>query len=201
MSQYNDQSTSKSRKNITPPLVDLKVTNPITYIKSWWRKIIGNEGVDFRFRIHPLTAIAIAVIIASIGFGVGRFVIPFSVPFFKFEDISKQSPSPSPTSEIWKETGFIGTLQYSYTTSRYYLLTTSSEAITLEVPQAINLKDLIGKRIFAIGNYNKTTRILVVTDTKDMEILSKTPIPLPTITPSPTPTPIPEATPSPSPGI
>lgn len=199
MSQYNNQTPPKNHKTDTPPLVNLKVTNPITYIKAWWRKIIGNEGVDFRFRIRPLTAIAITIVIASIGFGVGRFITPFSIPFFEWKETIK--PSPSPTPEIWKETGFIGTLQYSYTTSRYYLLTTSSEAISLEVPKTINLNDLIGKRVFAIGSYNKSTRILIIADTKDMEILPKTPIPLPTVIPSPTPTPSPGATSSASPNI
>ena len=33
-----------------PPLVDVKVTNPVTYFKKWWAKIIGNEGIDFRLK-------------------------------------------------------------------------------------------------------------------------------------------------------
>ena len=30
-----------------PLLVDLKVTNPIVYIKAWWKKVVANDGVDF----------------------------------------------------------------------------------------------------------------------------------------------------------
>ena len=70
--------------NEEPPLVDVKVTNPLTYIKRWWNRIIGNEGIDFRFRVRPLTAIAIALIITTVTFGLGSFVLPFSIPFFKY---------------------------------------------------------------------------------------------------------------------
>jgi len=178
----------------TPPLVDLKVSNPVTYIKQWWNKIMGSEGVDFRFRIHPLTAIAIAVVIASIGFGVGRISLPFDIPFLKFQDITL-IPSPTPSPVDWKDTAFTGTLQYSPTTSKYFLTTTSaSEAIGLQVPNTINLQDLVGKRILVIGSYNKQTRTMVVSDARDMEILPKSPIPLPTNTPTPSPIPTPEPT-------
>src|SRR3989337_2953403 len=67
-----------------PPLVDVKVTNPLTYIKSWWKRIIGNEGIDCRLRIKPLTAIAITVIIVTVSMGIGRFVFPFKIPFFVY---------------------------------------------------------------------------------------------------------------------
>ncbi len=172
-----------------PPLVDVKVTNPVTYFKKWWNRIIGNEGLDFRFHIRPLTAFIIAAIIATIGFGVGGVVI------------SDDKPTPKPQStetpeEIWKETAYTGNLQFSENNSRYYLLTTSSpEAITLEVPEIVNIDLLVGKRILVIGEYNKSTKVLRVLDLKDLEVLPKTPIPIPTITPTPTATPeaIPEA--------
>ena len=58
-----------------PPLVDLKITNPVAYFKKWWAKIIGNEGVDFRLHFHPLTAMAIALVIVTVGFGLGDITI------------------------------------------------------------------------------------------------------------------------------
>ncbi len=141
----------KKHKDEEPPLVAVRVTNPVTYLKIWWKKVIGNEGVSFSFKIKPLTAIAITVVVASIAFGVGRFVIPFTIPFFESAKIL-----PSPTPEPWKETAFIGTLQYSAITGRYYLIVSSSaEAINLEVPQNIDLKSMVSKRIFATGSYNK----------------------------------------------
>lgn len=190
------------------PLVEVKVTNPFVYLKNWWNKIIANEGIDFRFHVRPLTAIAISVVIASIGFGVGRFVIPpgINIPFFKYEEAT--SPTPTPTPDVWKETAYTGTLQYSQTTSKYYLMTTtSSELITLQVPGNIDLKDYVGKRILAIGKYNKSVKVLVVSDAKSLEVLPKTqitipttvPTPVPTVSPEPTISPTPEASPSASP--
>ncbi len=173
-----------------PPLVDVKVTNPVTYIKKWWAKIIGNEGVDFALHIKPLTAIIISLAIASVGFGFGRFVLPFELPFFRYIDNTLSSPTPQPTDEpVWKDTAFTGTLQYSDATNKYYLVTTSSEAITLEVPENIDLADLVSKRILAAGSYNKSIKLLKVTDAKDMEVLPKKAIPVPTSTPEPTATP------------
>lgn len=188
-------TSSTSAKKTEPPLVEVKVTNPITYIKAWWKKVIKNEGVDFEFHIRPLTAIAIAVVIATIGFGVGRFVLPegINIPFFEYS----VSASPTPTTETtWKDTAYTGTLRYSEETNKYYLVTTSAEAITLQVPDNTNLEDFVGKRIFAAGKYNKATRTLVVSDAKDTEILSKTPVPLPTSSATPTPTSTPTSSPT-----
>lgn len=182
-----------------PPLVDVKVTNPVTYIKRWWQKIIGNEGMELRFRVRPLTAIAISVVIASVAFGVGKFVLPFTIPFLKYNP----TPIPTQTPAAWRETAYTGTLQYSIPTNRYYLVTSASEAITLKVPTNIDLKDLVGRRILVAGKYNKSARILEVADTKSMEVLPKNPVAVPTITPTPTEIPKPSASadisPSPTP--
>src|SRR3989344_4967594 len=168
-----EDSTPKKNPS-DPPLVDVKVTNPVTYFKKVWAKIIGNEGVDFRFHIKPLTAILIAVVIASICFGVGGVVVE--------DDEVTPTPISSPQ-DIWKETAYTGTLQYSESKNTYFLLTSSSaEAITLNVPEIVNIEALVGKRILAVGDYSKSTKILKITDIKDLEVLSKTPIPVPTIT-------------------
>ncbi|MFZ5933036.1 MAG: hypothetical protein ACOYT7_03115, partial [Patescibacteria group bacterium] len=135
----------------------------------------------------------------TVAFGLGSFVLPFSLPFFKYNPEPVSLPTPDP----WRETGFTGTLQYSSQTGKFYLLTTSSEAITLEVPANVNLENSVGKRIFAAGRYNKTTRILIVSDTKDLEVLPKNPVPIPTTSASPSPIstiiPSPGASPSASP--
>ena len=177
------------------PLVDVKVTNPITYLKSWWKRIIGNEGIEFRIRVRPLTAIAISLIIVSVSFGIGRFVLPFNIPFFEYTP--KELPSPTP--EFTRDTAFSGTLRYTEASGRYYLVTTSSEAIVLEVPENIDLVKLIDSRIFATGKYNENTRTLVVDDASDLEILPKEVEAIPTTTPTPTPTPSPTDSPVPSP--
>ena len=173
-----------------PPFVDVKVTNPVQYLKIWWNRLIGTEGVDFSMHVKPLTAIAISLAIISVGFGLGRITIPtINLPFIKYSQTPTPTPSSPPDSD-WKETGFTGTLQYTSTSNKFFLITTSSsEAITLQVPGNIDLQDLISKRIFASGNYSKSARILIVSDTKDLEVLPKSPVPAPTFTPSPSPSP------------
>ena len=172
-----------------PPLVDVKVTNPIVYIKNWWARVMGKEGVYFSFRIHPITAFLTAFGFAAAIFGVGRYSV--NIPFLKYEVLPTTIAS---LEAIWKETAYTGKLQYSVTGDKFFLITTSSEAITLSVPEGLDLMALVGKRIFAVGEYNKTERLLKVTDVKDLEILPATPIPIPTRSPTSTPTPTPTPT-------
>ena len=164
-----------------PLLVDLKVTNPIVYIKAWWKKVVANEGVDFRFRIRPLTAIAIAAVVAGTSFGLGRLAIP--------EPIIKYIPllAPSPSSNSWRETAFTGILRYSAVSQKYYLDTNSSEAVTLAAPASVNVAKLVGRRILAVGKLNTQTGVLVVTDASDLEILPAQVVPVPTTLPTPIP--------------
>ncbi len=162
-----------------PPLV--VVNNPVTYIRIWWQKVMGKEGIDLSFRIHPITAVLMVAVASTIGFGAGRFTIPdgLEIPFLRFNNAMVVSPSAAPSS--WKETAFIGKLQYSVTTSKFFLITTSSEAITLDTPNNLDLLTLVGKRIMAVGEYNKIEKKLKVFDAKDLEVLPKSPVPVPTI--------------------
>ena len=180
-----------------PPLVDVKITNPITYIKSWWKKIIGNEGVDLHIKIRPLTAIAISIIVLTVSLGIGKFVVPFNVPFFVYT--SKITPTPTPDGFEYRDTAFSGTLRHTPLTSRYYLITVSSEAITLEVPDNINLKEFVGRRIFATGKYYDKTRTLLVTDATDLELLPEEVEAIPTIEVTPTQVPVETVTPTDTP--
>ena len=181
-------------KEKDPPIVDVKVRNPIIYIKRWWKKVIDNEGVYFSFKVRPLTTIAVAIVVTSLSLGVGKFVLPFTIPFFQY------NPSPDepivPTPEVWKETAFTGTLRFSEATGKYYLVTTSSEAITLQVPENIKLATYVGRRIFATGKYYKQTRTLVVASASDTELLPSNPSPIPTVSPSPSQSPSPTDTPA-----
>lgn len=174
------------------PLIDVKVTNPITYIKSWWRKIIGNEGVDFRVKVRPLTAIAISIIIITVSLGMGRFVLPFKIPFFEYasEKITITAPSPQ------RQAAFSGRLEYDNNTLKYYLLTGSSEAILLSVPDNLDLSKLKGRRILASGKYFYEDKLLIVESTSDLELLPTKAEQVPTSIPSPTPTATPKLTPT-----
>ena len=154
-----------------PPLLTVQVTNPVTYLKSWWKKVMGNEGVDFHFKIKPLTAIAMTVLIATYGFGVGKISFAPQKPFIKYVPTIITAPVPTPNP--WRETAFSGTLRFSATENRFYLLTTSSEAVNLDVLESVDFKKFIGRRIFATGKYNSETHTLIVNDAADLELLPK----------------------------
>ncbi len=173
--------------NQEPPIVEVR--NPVTYIRRWWERVMGREGIDFRFTIHPVTGVLMVAVIATIGFGAGRVTLPegVEIPFFEFGDDPTSKPTPTSIAE-WKETAFTGKLQYSLTTQKYFLITTSSEAITLSVPSNLDLLTLVGKRIMAVGEYNKSTKLLKVSDVKDLEVLPNTPVPIPTTNPTVEPT-------------
>ncbi len=181
-------SAKKIKKDLRmkePPLIDVKVTNPLTYIKSWWKRIIGNEGIDFRVRVKPLTAIAITVIIVTISMGIGRFVFPFKIPFFVYT--SDEEGTVTLDEDEYRDTAFTGTLRHVLLTNRYYLTTSSSEAINLEVPDNVDLKDFTGRRIFATGRYHEATRTLLVVDAADLELLPSEAETIPTTEPAPEP--------------
>ena len=161
-----------------PPLVDVKVTNPLTYAKSWWKRVIGNEGIDFRVRVKPLTAIAISIIILTVTLGIGRFVFPFKIPFFVY---TTEEGSATSDKVDYRDTAFTGELRHTLLTNRYYLTTSSSEAINLQVPDNVDLKDFVGRRIFAVGKYQEETRTLLVTDPANLELLPSETETIPTV--------------------
>ena len=173
-----------SSTSTDPPLFSFQVTNPVTYLKSWWKKLVGNEGIKLTLQIKPLTAVMLMLIFSGVGFGFGRLAIP--EPIVQFIPVLA-SPTPIPTPSPWKDTAFTGKLTFTKP-NNFFLVTTSAEAISLTVPSTINLTPLIGKRILVTGNYNKTTKQMVVTDTANMEVLPVTKVPVPTVKPTPSPT-------------
>ncbi|MEK7550334.1 MAG: hypothetical protein AAB535_00910 [Patescibacteria group bacterium] len=191
-------TSETGRVNTTnpPDLLNVKITNPLVYIKYWWKRIMANEGVDLRLRVKPITAMCFAIVAFSLAFGLGGVVFPFAFPWLKLNNITiGQTPTPTPEI-IWKDTALKGTLTKTNTVPiKFYLVTTSTEAVTLEVPVGFNLITLVGKRILAVGTYNSKDKVLEVEDIQDLEVLSTTPVPIPTSPPTPTPTPSPSPTP------
>ena len=182
-----------------PDLVNLKVTNPLIYIKYWWKRIMANEGIDMRFRMKPLTVFGVALIAFSLAFGLGGVVLPTFFPWMKFNSGITTTPITTPTPEILKDTALKGTLTKTNTTPvKFYLITTSTEAVTLEIPVGFNLSSLVGKRILAVGSYDSKNKVLEVEDIQDLEVLSTTPVPIPTTTPTPKPTETPTVTSAPT---
>ncbi len=199
--------TTSQNQNVktgdVPDLVNFKVTNPLVYIKAWWKRIMANEGLEFKFKAKPITAIAISIAIFSLVFGLGGFVFPVVFPFLNIKSDTTTTTSPTPTSD-WRETALKGTLKKTTSVPiKFFLLASSDEAVTLQAPDYITLDKLIGKRILATGNYSQKQKILIIQDVQDLEVLSTTPIPIPTSTPSPKPTetPIPTVQPTVEPTI
>ncbi len=147
---------------------------------------MGAEGIDIKFRIHPITAIVCAIILVT-GAGSVRFLIRTAqynankVPF-----LSSIIPSPLPTPDPWRDSAYSGILRKT-TDGKFYLQTASAQAITLSIPANVNLEKYVGKRIFASGRYNIQTQILVVTEGTPLEVLPPVIVTVPTSSPTPTP--------------
>lgn len=175
---------------IEPDLINVKVSNPVTYLRLWWKKVMSKEGIDFRFRIHPVTAILIAVIIALGGFGAGRLnasVFSYIPILNKIITVPTSTPVPasSPSSGDWVDSAISGKLQITPNTNKYYLLTSSYIAVTLQFNQSLDLTKYLGKRILASGNYNQKTHTMIISDVLDLEVLPTNPVPVATIAPTP----------------
>ncbi len=184
-------STPETPINTTnpPDLVNIKITNPLVYIKYWWKRIMANEGIEVKFKAKPVTVFGVAFIWSAMAFGLGGVVLPTFFPWVKVNNLVISSPTPTSTTQIIKDTALRGTLtKTSSEPSKFYLVTTSTEAVTLEVPENFNLNLLVGKRILAVGSYDSKNKILAVKDIQNLEVLSKTPVPIPTVTPTPKPT-------------
>ena len=69
------------------------------------------------------------------------------------------------------------------------MTTGSSEAINLQVPDNVDLKDFVGRRIFAIGKYQEETRTLLVIEATDLELLPSEAETIPVVETEPTPEP------------
>lgn len=176
------------------PLVQVTVSNPIATFQKWVSKLLSNEGVDLKIKIHPLTALAVAGIVAVGGFGIGRFTVPASNPIVHYIP-QLAPPPPSPTPDPWRETAFTGMLRYSTVTKKFYLETSNAEAITLEVPTNVTLTKYVGRRIFATGKVNTQSGILFVTEATDLELLPAQQVLIPTVAVSPTATSTPDYSP------
>ena len=120
---------------------------------------MANEGIEVKFKAKPLTVFGLAVILFSLFFGLGGVVLPFFFQGFKFNNFGINQQTPTPQPELLKDTALKGTLTKTNTNPpKFYLITTSTEAVTLEIPVGFNLTSLVGKRILAVGTYDSKTK-------------------------------------------
>lgn len=169
-------------KDTDPPVVNFKITNPVTYIKSWWKKIMGNEGIELsgHVKVRPMTAVAIPTFII-LALVTGAISVGVLVNYIANTPAAPFVPAallPTPTTDPWRESAFTGLVRQTGAT--YYLVTGDGEAITLSVPQNTSLQKYLGKRIFATGRYNSQTGVLIVNEASDLEVLPQNPSVVPT---------------------
>lgn len=164
---------------VDPPFVSFSITNPVTYIRKWWKSVMDGEGVDLKLKIHPMTAVLIVLAVGGASFGIGRLVVP--APILKYIPILA-TPLPTASPNPWVETALNGILQKQGT--QYYLVGTQTQAIRLEVPTGVLLDPSVGKRILATGEFNATTQVLKVSIASNIEVVSGI-APMRTALPSP----------------
>lgn len=86
--------TDKYSEKDDPPLVDVKVTNPVTYLKKWLDKLLKNQDIDIRLRIKPFATIGLGLAFLAVSgtsFSIGRYLFPNSSPIFHREVIYQGS--------------------------------------------------------------------------------------------------------------
>lgn len=180
-------SEKPSVKKDIPPLLNVQIANPVTYLKYWWNKVMANEGVDLHLKIRPLTTMSLVLLVTGGSFALGRLTVP--EPVVKYFPQLAPSPSPNP----WREAAYTGT--FKQINNKYILSTGEGESVILDVPPSVNIPKILNKRILAIGQYNTLTKILKVIEATDMEVLPAQTYPVPTTTPNPSPTISPTASP------
>lgn len=164
---------------LDPPFISFSITNPVTYIRKWWKGVMDGEGVDLKLKIHPFTAVLIILAVGGASFGVGRLAVP--EPILKYIPILA-TPQPSATPNPWVETALTGMLQKQGET--FFLLGNETQAIKLEIVQAIELESYIGKRILASGQFNAQSATLKISTASHIAVISGV---MPLRTPKPTP--------------
>lgn len=157
------------KENDDPPMIDVKITNPVTYLKLWFKKLFSNEGIDISFKVKPITAVLIVLAITTI---VGGTSLSLAKWYF--------FPILVPTHMIAK-TSYTGKLQSSG--EKFILVTTSSQAYILKNDSPQNLSQLKDQNVLVTGKLNNKTNIIEVSE---IASLNTTPSPQPTLQPIPT---------------
>lgn len=152
---------------VDPPFISFSITNPVTYIRKWWKGVMDGEGVDLKLKIHPFTAVMIVCAIGGVSFGIGRFSVP--EPILKYIPILA-SPLPTASPNPWVDTALTGVLQKQG--DQFFLIGNDTQAIKIETPTGVILDSSVGKRILVSGKYNSLTHSLQVASASNIEIVS-----------------------------
>lgn len=142
------KDTTKYKKD-DPPLVDLKITNPVKYLKLWLKRLLKNEGIDIRVRIRPLTAIAIGVAFATFfagtGFSAAQIFFPTSSPILK------------------REVSYQGTIQKGEN-GYFYMILPNGAMYKLTPKSRLNMDSYINKSAIIKGNLTREPNVINVSE-------------------------------------
>lgn len=130
-----------------PPMVDLKVTNPVTYFKKWVTKFFKNQDIDIHLKIKPFATIGLILAfttVSGVSFNIGRMFFPNSSPI------------------LHRAITLQGEVQKSES-GQYYLSLPDNTLWTLR-PKAtnINLNNVLNKQVLVKGNMTAEANVIEV---------------------------------------
>src|SRR5258705_10736413 len=105
------------RPTVEPDLINFKVSNPVTYLRLWWKKVIANEGINIK--IKPLTAIILTIIVVGGVYG-GGYLTAMNI-LRKIPIVNQFVPPSSPAPNPFRDTAYAGILRKSG--EKFYLQT------------------------------------------------------------------------------
>ncbi len=154
-SQMVNFKTIAKTTSVEPPLVNLQVTNPLTYLKHWWQKIIGDEGVYLTLKIKPLVAIGTVLVIVGGSYGIAQLAAWQAL---------KQTPIVGQyLVESGRQAALTGRLHYHPSNNTYYLLSFDLEAVRLSNIKNPNpITPLVNHSVLVVGEWFESTRELKV---------------------------------------
>lgn len=154
------QDNKYSEKN-DPPLVDVKVTNPVTYFKKWLASLLKNEGIDIHIKIKPLTVItALAALSITYGAGYNLGLKQASSALF---------PNSSPI--LHRAIIYQGVIQLSDNGQYYLSLPDNTLWILRPTSSNINLANYANKLVTVKGNLTSEKNVINVTEVIGFEKL------------------------------
>lgn len=129
-----------------PEKMDIKKISDLVF-----RKEI-TINLRMKFLKLLLSVFILATLLLTIGFGVGRFYYPYFPP-----------------KAVLPKSVYMGTL-YKSSAERFYIVTSTLETYTLDVPKDFDLSKFIGQKVTISAGLNINTKLLEVTDPSDIEI-------------------------------
>jgi len=151
------------------PLIQVRITNPLAYLKKLLLELLKNEGlkVRFSFELKPLTVIGITLVIFTAGLGLKTLTLIFKyTPLYPYVRHILTEPDQS------RVTGFDGVVLIDE--EDILLVRSGSESVLLQTQE--DLHHLHQKRVYAKGRYNPETNKLQVDLIYPLETVNSLPI-------------------------